>query len=87
MASRDIDDSETNYPDDVYIIRDRSCYNYVANAAAYSPYLAPQVASYVNSSIYNVSYVPTTGPVSAAASTPPLSANSPVGGQFVAASG
>ena len=48
ICCRDLDASETNYPDDVYIIRDRSCFNYAGNGPALAPLLSPSVSQYLN---------------------------------------
>lgn len=45
---RDLDDSETNYPDDVYIIRDRTCFNYAGNGPAMAPLISPSAGNYIN---------------------------------------
>lgn len=46
---RNIDDAAV-YPDTVYIIRDRSCFNALGNGPASAPLLAPGASLYLNRS-------------------------------------
>ena len=85
---RDLD-SASYYADDVYFIKDRTCFNYGGSKSAYAPFLSPQVAQYVNTSAMEPINVPTdfAGTPSNMATAPTVSANSNAGGSYVAASG
>lgn len=69
--NRNIDASETDYPDDVYIIRDRTCFNQGGNGPALAPLLSPSAADYINQTHPILPQIPTASLYAAALGTPP----------------
>ena len=52
---RDEDGSDSVFADSVYLIRDRTCFNYLGNGPALAPLLAPSASNLLNASTPAVS--------------------------------
>lgn len=69
--NRNIDPSDTDYPDNVYLIRDRTCFNYAGNGPALAPLVSPAAASYINETVLPLPQIPTASLYVVAPGTPP----------------
>jgi hypothetical protein len=69
--NRNIDPSPTNYPDDVYIIRDRTCFNFAGNGPALAPLVGASAANYLNQSQLVLPQIPSSSLYAVGAGFPP----------------